>query len=104
MAGQIIRRGDNVWLVRVFVGRRADGKRQYQNHTVRGLKKDAQAWLTDALKKKDLGIPTFQSKISVGDYIDEWLKTIAKPRVSENTYNSYESQLNHVKNSWGKSA
>jgi hypothetical protein len=52
MAGQIIRRGDNVWLVRVFVGRRADGKRQYQNHTVRGLKKEAQAWLTDALKKK----------------------------------------------------
>jgi integrase len=102
MAGQIIRRGDNVWLVRVFVGRRADGKRQYQNHTVRGLKKEAQAWLTDALKKKDLGIPTFQSKISVGDYIDEWLKTIAKPRVSENTYNSYESQLNHVKNSLGK--
>jgi integrase len=102
MAGQIIRRSKKTWLVRMYLGRGADGKEKYQNKTIKGVKKDAQTWLTDALRKKDLGIPTFQSKISVSDYIDEWLKTIAKPRVSETTYRGYESQLNHVKNALGK--
>src|SRR6266851_2009575 len=101
-AGQIIPRGKAKWLARMFLGRDADGKRQYQNHTVHGTKKDAQTWLTDALKKKDLGIPTFQSKVSVSDYIDEWLKTAAKPRVSETTYRGYEWQLAHVKTALGK--
>lgn len=102
MAGQIIKRGDKVWLVRIYLGRAADGARQYQNHTIHGTKKDAQTWLTDALKKKDLGIPTFQSKVNLGDYIDEWLKTVAKPRVSETTYRGYEWQLAHVKSTLGK--
>ena len=97
-AGQIIRRGEKTWLVRMYLGRGADGKEKYQNQTIKGTKKDAQTWLTDALRKKDLGIPTLQSKISVSDYLDEWLKTVAKPRIGETTYRGYESQLNHVKN------
>lgn len=100
-AGQIIRRGDRVFLVRVHLGRGADGRYRYQNQTIKGTQKDAQAWLNGALRNKDLGIPTLQSKISVSDYLDEWLKTIAKPRVSENTFTGYESQLRHVKNGLG---
>jgi hypothetical protein len=30
MAGQIINRGEKTWLVRVYLGCGADGKRQYQ--------------------------------------------------------------------------
>jgi hypothetical protein len=29
MAGQIIKRGDKTWLVRIFIGRDGKGKRQY---------------------------------------------------------------------------
>jgi integrase len=50
---------------------------------------------------EDLGIPTLQSKTSVSDYIDEWLKTVVKARVSETTYRGYEWQLAHVKNALG---
>jgi integrase len=102
MAGQIIKRGPRTWLVRMYLGRGADGKEKYQNQTIKGAKKDAQTWLTDALRKKDLGIPTLQSKVSLGDFIDEWLKTIAKPRVSEQTFRGYESHLKHAKNGLGK--
>lgn len=43
MAGQIIKRGDNKFLVRVFLGRDDQtGKRNYFNKTIRGTKKDAQ--------------------------------------------------------------
>ena len=49
-----------------------------------------------------MGIPTLQTRISVSDYIDQWLETIAKQRVSENTYRGYESQLKHIKITIGK--
>lgn len=102
MAGQIIKRGDNVWLVRVYLGRDGGGKRQYQNHTIHGIKKDAQTWLNDALRKQDLGIPTFRSKVTLGDFLDRWLKNVAKPRVGERTFRDYEWQLGHVKIALGR--
>ena len=101
-AGQILDRGPRKFLVRVYLGRGADGKRQYQNQTIRGTKKDAQKWLNATLTKKDTGIPTFQSKVSVGDYLDKWLKTAAKPRVAETTFRGYEWQLAHIKTALGK--
>jgi integrase len=48
MAGQLIRRGDHTWLVRVFPERdREIGKREYHNKTIHGNKKDAGDALTD---------------------------------------------------------
>ncbi len=41
MAGQILKRGERNFIVRVFLGRDANGKRDYYNETVRGSKKDA---------------------------------------------------------------
>ena len=45
MAGQIIKRGEKTWLVRIFKGRDAEGKRHYLNKTVKGSKKDAEKYL-----------------------------------------------------------
>jgi integrase len=101
MAGQIINRRDNVWLVRVYLGRDGDGKRLYQNHTIHGNKKAAQTWLNATMTKKDLGIPTFESKVTLSSYLDGWLESVAKPRVSERTHISYQSLLAHVKNALG---
>lgn len=89
-------------MVRIFLGRTAEGKRQYQNHTIRGTKADAQKWLNDALTKKDLGIPTFQTKVSLSEYLAMWLNTVAKPRVSEQTFDSYEWLLDRVIAQFGK--
>lgn len=102
-AGQILDRGARKWLVRIYLGRDSDGRRQYQNQTIHGVKKDAQTWLNDALRKKDLGIPTFQTKVSLSEYLKTWLKDVASPRVSEQTYRGYEWQLNHVIDKLGKS-
>lgn len=88
--------------MRVFLGRTAEGKRQYQNQSIRGTKKDAQKWLTATLRKQDLGIPTLQTKVPLGDFLDSWLKTVAKPRVGERTFRDYEWQLGHVKTALGR--
>lgn len=93
---------ERVWMARIYLGRTAEGKRQYQNHTIHGTKKDAQSWLNDALTKKDLGIPTFQTKVTLGEYLGTWLKTVAKPRVSEQTFANYEWLLDRVTPKLGK--
>jgi integrase len=90
MAGQIIKRGENVWLVRIFMGRDDRGKRRYFNKTIRGTKKEAQSYLTAALREKDLGVFVEPANMSVNEYLDKWLQSAAKPRVSEATYTFYE--------------
>ncbi len=90
MAGQIIKRGERNFVVRIFTGRDASGKRQYLNRTLKGSKKDAQALLNKLLRDKDMGTLTEPSRTSLNDYLDHWLETAVKPRVRERTYEDYK--------------
>lgn len=49
MVGKLIERSPREWMVRVYTGRDADGKRRYINKTVHGTKKEAQAALNRML-------------------------------------------------------
>lgn len=93
MAGQIIKRGDNTWLVRIFQGRDADGKRRYINKTIRGTKKDAEKYLTASMRDRDLGVFVEPAAMSLNSYFDKWLEGAAKPRVSERTFADYAALL-----------
>ncbi len=93
MAGQVIARGDRTWLVRVFLGRGADGKRRYHNHTVHGTKKDAQAHLNAVLRDRDLGTFVEPGKDTLDEYLDRWLADAAKPRVREHAFRDYTALL-----------
>jgi integrase len=75
MVGQIISRGKNTWLVRVFMGRDPQtGKRQYLNQTVHGTKKDAEGVLTKKMRDRDTGHLTMGSERStVGGLLDDLL-------------------------------
>ena len=85
MAGQIIKRGDNTWLVRIFTGRDAHGKRRYLNKTIRGNKKDANAYLSNTLTAMSTGTFVEPVKLSVSEYLSKWLEMAAKPRLRERT-------------------
>jgi integrase len=102
MAGQITKRGENTWYVRIFLGRDANGKRKYFNKTVHGTKKDAQKFLTAKLREKDLGVFIEPAAMSVDSFLDKWLKESAKQRLRENTFNSYQDMLRwHVREKIG---
>lgn len=88
MAGQIIARGRNVWMCRVYVGEVA-GKRRYLNKTVHGTKKDAQAWLNNTLRAQDTGMLTEPTRLTVTEYLSIWLTDVADIRVSERTARDY---------------
>ena len=88
MAGQIIKRGKDTWLIRVFLGRDENGKRNYANETFRGTKKKAQERLTEMLSDVNNGVFVKPQKISLNAYLDQWLDVV-KPRLSERTHDDY---------------
>lgn len=95
MAGQIIKRGERNYIVRIFLGRDANGKRDYLNQTVKGTKKDAQALLNKLLREKDMGTLLETSRESLNDYLDRWLSAAAKPRLRASSYDDYERLLKY---------
>jgi hypothetical protein len=92
MSGQILQRGKRTFVVRVFLGR-SGGKRKYLNKTVHASKKVAENTLTALLRERDLGTLVEPTRLTVDEYLDEWLKTAAKPRVRLRTYQGYEELL-----------
>ncbi|MDX6269901.1 MAG: integrase [Acidobacteriota bacterium] len=93
MAGQIIKRGDKVWMVRIFMGRDANGKRHYLNKTIRGSKRDADAYLSKTETSISAGTFVEPSPLTTRDYLSKWLQTAARPRVAERTFNSYSELI-----------
>ncbi len=79
--------------MRLFLGRDANGKRNYLNKTVHGNKKAAQKWLTKALRDKDLGVTIEPAQGTLNEFLDKWLKEAAKGKVRRKTYASYEYNL-----------
>jgi integrase len=93
MAGQIVKRGEKTWIVRIFQGRDENGKRRYINKTIHGTKKNADKYLTAKLRDKDLGLNIEPASESLGQYLDKWLETSVKPRVRSRTYDDYAALL-----------
>jgi integrase len=103
MAGQIIKRGDKTWIVRIFMGRDSGGKRRYMNKTVRGTKKDADTYLSRTLTEISAGTFVQQSSLSLNEFLDDWLVSAARPRVSERTYAEYAALVRrYVRQPLGK--
>ncbi len=90
MAGQIIKRGDNVWQIRVFLGRDGSGKRKYFSQTIHGNKKLAQQQLNRQLARRDTDDLIVSTPVFLKDHLSKWLRVSAKPRVKEATLHSYE--------------
>ncbi len=93
MAGQIIKRGDKTWLVRIFMGRDGAGKRHYMNKTIRGNKKDAETFLSKTQTQISSGTFVEPSLLTIDEYLDKWLDAAARPRLSERTLADYSEVL-----------
>lgn len=98
-AGQLIERGKNVWLIRVFIGRDEAGKRKYVSRTIHGTKKQAEAVLNEQLTKRNNDLPMTAARDSrpkpkasplLKDHLSNWHEVAAKPAVREATSTSYK--------------
>jgi integrase len=101
-AGQIVKRGEKKYLIRIFLGRDdSTGKRTWFNKTFHGTQTDAQKWLTMALRRRDMGEPIEDTERSVSTWLDEWLKMKAKT-VRPRTLEIYTDNIaRHVKPALG---
>lgn len=93
MAGQIIKRGNRTWLVRIFLGRDAKGKQMFHRKTIHGTKKDAETYRNKVARDRDMGTFIEPAVLAVKDYLDKWLKTAARPRLRERTHDDYSELL-----------
>jgi len=78
-------------------------KRKQKWFTVRGNKREAEAKLIDLLNKVNNNELVEPSKISFGEWLDEWLERSIKPPIKRlRTYETYKSLMNcHLKPNLG---
>lgn len=87
--GHIRKRSEGSWSIVIDLGRDAAGKRRQKWVTVKGTKKEANQRLTELLRQFDTGTYLDPKKMTVGGYLESWLKDYAQPNVSAKTYTRY---------------
>lgn len=103
MRGQIVERGPDKFLVRVYLGRDAKGKRRYTSKMVHGSRKDAERERTRLLHAADAELVVVRSDETLEGFVRRWLET--KRSISARTREGYEEiidnriapELGHVK-------
>jgi integrase len=91
--GQIIQRGKDTFLVRVYIGRDAQGRRHYFSETVKGSLKDAKKRLTEKIGEKDAGKLIKASRTTLNEYLDKWLESAVSNRVRPNSLHHYKMRM-----------
>jgi integrase len=93
MKGQVIKKGDRKWLVKVFLGRDPQGKKKYFSKQINGIKRDADNYLNRTLTELSQGTFVIPTLRNLNEYLDEWLKNAAQHKLSERTYGDYVYNL-----------
>lgn len=88
--GHIRKRGKASWAVVVDLPRGPDGKRRQKWVSVRGTKKDAERVLRGLLTELDKGAYVEPQKLTVGEFMERWLRDCARGRVSPGTFETYQ--------------
>ena len=92
--GQIIARGANTWLVRIYQGRDPQtGTRKYHNQTIHGSLREAQRFLNLKLQQRDPSRSPRPAAVTLNQYLDQWLQDVAKTKLRARTFYDYESLL-----------
>jgi integrase len=96
MRGSIKKRYEGTWSLILDLGYRTDPatgirRRRQKWVTFRGTKKEAQAHLTELLRAANRGEFVETTKITVGQWLNEWLEKAVKPPAKRiNTYRTYK--------------
>ncbi len=98
MARGTIRQGSKIrkdsWTVEVYTGVDPNtGKKRYYSEAVKGTKSLAQRRLTELLRETHTGTFVEPSRQTVAEYLKQWLRDSAAPRVSGRTLESYSGNL-----------
>lgn len=93
MAGNITKRGEGVYRIRISMGTDANGRRRVHCATVHGTRKQAESYVTKILRDRDLGKLADPTRMNLNEFLDDWLASVAKPRLAERTFEDYQEIL-----------
>ena len=82
------------WTVQIYTGVDArTGKKRYHSEAVKGTMALAERRLTELLREVDTGTFVERSRLTVAEYLEQWLQDIAATRVSNRTLEGYKGNL-----------
>jgi integrase len=89
MKGHIRQRGKRSWAIVLDLGRDGNGRRRQKWHAVKGTKKDAQRELARLIHSINTGAYVEPSRITLGEFLERWLRDYATTNVSAKTSERY---------------
>jgi integrase len=102
MRGSIIKRYENSYSIILNLGKDVNGKRKQQWYSVKGTKKQAEKRLREMLTEYDLGALVKPTRVTVGQYLDQWLQD-SKGNIAQNTAQTYAWFIDkHIKPAIGQ--
>lgn len=94
MPGQIINRGKNKWLLRVYKGKDAQtGARLYKSVTFKGDRAEARAELDRILRRQAEGHVIRSSNMTLDEHLDDWFERFASNHYAYKTLENYKGIL-----------
>lgn len=94
MKGHIRQRSKGSWTVVIDVGKDpVTGKRIQQWHTVKGGKRNAQKVLNEMLVAIEKGVHIRPSRITLGEWLVQWLDSYVATHTTTRTHESYHSVI-----------
>lgn len=94
MPGSVRKRSEDSWTVVVDVGRDpVTGRRRQIKRAVKGPKRNAETLLVELLHQRDLGIDQPPGKLTVAEYLEQWLKDYAQTNTPPATFAMYRTMV-----------
>lgn len=91
MRGYLKQRSKGSWTIWIELERDPQtAKRRRQTLTVHGTKKEAEARLREMLHQLEIGSFVTPSKITVGDFLHQWLESYVSTNCRQSTYDRYK--------------
>ncbi|MGH9871545.1 MAG: tyrosine-type recombinase/integrase [Pyrinomonadaceae bacterium] len=90
MPGQLIHKRKNYWVIRIHKRLDREGKQVYRTIKFEGDRSAARAELDRLLREQAEGREVTSPEITVNEYLDSWLETVAANRYSYKTLEGYK--------------
>ena len=82
------------WTIQIYLGvDPVTGKKRYHSEAVKGTKAQAQRRLTELQRQVDTKTYTEPSRLTVGEYLKQWMRDYAESHVSRRTFEGYLGNL-----------
>ena len=82
------------WNIQVYLGKESvTGKSKHYSETVRGTKSDAERRLREVLQEMDIGSFVGSTRVTLGEFLDQWLVDYCEGRLRARTVEGYRGYV-----------